>query len=111
MSTADLTSRARQAAVFAALGDPTRLYLLDRLVVGPALSIAELTEGADLTRQAVTKHLHALEEVQLVKSMRAGRATLYEADAARLREARAYLDFVAGQWDDALARLAAHVDS
>lgn len=111
MSTADAAARARQAAVFAALGDPTRLYLLDKLALGPALSIAELTDGADLTRQAVTKHLHALEAVALVKGAKAGRVTLYEADAARLREARAYLDHVAGQWEDALARLAAHVDN
>ena len=50
-----------RAAVFAALGDETRLLLLSRLCGGQHRSIAELTEGTSLMRQAVTKHLRVLE--------------------------------------------------
>src|ERR1700734_2690461 len=45
------------AVVFAALGDPTRLSLIRRLSAGVPMSIARLTEGSALTRQAVAKHL------------------------------------------------------
>lgn len=45
------------APVFAALGDVTRLALVERLASGGRLSITELSGGARITRQAVTKHL------------------------------------------------------
>ena len=50
-----------QAPVFAALGDATRLEIVSRLCDGQPRSISQLTEGLDLTRQAVTKHLRVLE--------------------------------------------------
>ena len=48
------------SALFAALGDPTRLRLVVRLSRGEPLSITELASGTKMTRQAVTKHLHVL---------------------------------------------------
>src|SRR2546428_8000572 len=48
------------APVFAALGDETRLRLVARLCTEGPLSIVRLSAGAAVTRQAVTKHLHAL---------------------------------------------------
>jgi DNA-binding transcriptional ArsR family regulator len=54
-------SPARQAApVFAALGDTTRLRLMHRLSSEGPLSITRLSEGSGITRQAITRHLHAL---------------------------------------------------
>ena len=55
----------QSAPVFAALGDPTRLHLVARLAGGEPLSITRLSEGSRLTRQAITKHLHVLEEAGL----------------------------------------------
>jgi hypothetical protein len=52
-----------QARVFAALGDQTRLLLVTKLADGQPYSIAQLTEGSRLTRQAVTKHPRVLERV------------------------------------------------
>lgn len=92
------------APLFAALGDPTRLALVARLCKQGPLSIARLTEGAEVTRQAVTKHLHALEEAGLVRLRVAGRERLWELRAARLQEARRHLDGIAAQWESALAR-------
>jgi DNA-binding transcriptional ArsR family regulator len=99
-----------RAAVFAALGDQTRLSVLAKLSAGEPQSIARLTEGTRLTRQAVTKHLKVLESAGVVRGSRAGREALFELAPKPLDEARAYLDEVSRQWDDALARLKAHVE-
>jgi DNA-binding transcriptional ArsR family regulator len=99
-----------RATVFAALGDETRLAVLAKLLSGEPQSISRLTEGTRLTRQAVTKHLHVLESAGVVRSMRAGREALYELQPRPIDEARAYLDHIAQQWDDALARLKAFAE-
>lgn len=93
------------APVFAALGDETRLRLVSRLCDQGPLSIARLTEGADVTRQAITKHLHVLEEAGLVRGSREGRENVWQLEPRRLAEARRCLDLVSKQWDDALDRL------
>lgn len=98
------------APVFAALGDPTRLALLARLSDGRPRSIALLAADTALTRQAVTKHLHVLERAGLVGSARAGRETRFAFRPGPVAAARAYLDRVSAQWDDALARLRAFVE-
>jgi DNA-binding transcriptional ArsR family regulator len=98
------------AALFAALGDPTRLGLVARLSSGGPLSIARLTEGTDVTRQAVTKHLHVLRGAGLVRSTRAGRESLWELETRRLEIARKYLETVSKRWDEALDRLRLHVE-
>lgn len=91
--------------VFAALGDETRLRLVALLCAGGALSIAQLTADTDITRQAVTKHLHVLAEAGLVRDVRQGRERLWEFEPSRLEEARRSLDAIAQQWDQALLRL------
>jgi DNA-binding transcriptional ArsR family regulator len=102
---------AAAAPIFAALGDRTRLGLVARLCRGGPLSIARLTEGAAVSRQAVTKHLRALEEAGLVLSARAGRERVWELQPKRLAEIRRQLDAIAAQWDDALARLRRFVET
>lgn len=103
-------TRRSYAPIFAALGDETRLALVDRLAAGDACSITRLTEGTRLTRQAVTKHLRVLEEARLVRSARAGREILFELDPGPIREIREYADVVSAHWDRALARLKAFVE-
>lgn len=93
------------APVFAALGDKTRLDLVVRLcAVGP-LSIARLTAGAEVTRQAITKHLNILAGAGLVRDIRVGRERLWEVETRQLEAARRCLENISNQWDDALARL------
>lgn len=99
-----------RASVFAALGDETRLGLLAKLTNGEPLSIARLTEGTRLTRQAVTKHLRVLEEVGVVHSVKAGRESRFVLDPKPIVSAQAYLEHVSRQWDSALARLKALVE-
>lgn len=101
--------RAR-APVFAALGDETRLALVAKLCNGRASSISRLTEGSRLTRQAITKHLRVLEDAGIVRSVRAGRESLFELDPKPLEEMREYLGFVSEQWDQALSRLKSFVE-
>lgn len=98
------------AALFAALGDRTRLALMMTLRDGEARSIATLSIDAAITRQAVTKHLRVLEDAGLVRSSRAGRESRYAARREGIAAAQAFLDQVAAGWDDALARLKAHVE-
>ncbi|HVW71190.1 MAG TPA: metalloregulator ArsR/SmtB family transcription factor [Steroidobacteraceae bacterium] len=93
------------AKVFAALGDKTRLDLVARLCSGGPLSITRLTAGADVTRQAITKHLQILAGAGIVRDTRVGRERLWEVETRQLEEARRCLDRIAGQWDEALARL------
>jgi len=98
--------RVEQAApLFAALGDETRLALVSRLGSSGPLSITRLTEGANVTRQAVTKHLQVLAGAGLVRDEWRGRERLWVFEAARLAEARRCLDVISSQWEDALSRL------
>jgi DNA-binding transcriptional ArsR family regulator len=99
-----------RASVFAALGDETRLSVLTRLCDGRRESIARLTAGTRLSRQAVTKHLRVLARAGVVRSVKVGRESLFEIEPRPIAEARDYLDQVSRQWDDALARLKAHVE-
>jgi DNA-binding transcriptional ArsR family regulator len=98
------------ASVFAALGDETRLSVLAKLSRGEPQSIARLTVGTKLTRQAVTKHLRVLEGAGVVRSVRVGRESLFELEPQPIEEVRQYLDEVSRQWDDALVRLKSHLE-
>jgi DNA-binding transcriptional ArsR family regulator len=98
------------ASIFAALGDETRLGLLAKLTKGEPQSIARLTAGTRLTRQAVTKHLRVLEGAGVVRAARVGRESRFALDPKPIDEVRTYLDHVSRQWDSALARLKALVE-
>jgi DNA-binding transcriptional ArsR family regulator len=93
------------AHLFAALGDETRLKLVARLCTAGPLSITRLTDGATVTRQAITKHLNVLADVGIVRGIRSGRERVWELEPRQLEEARRYLDLISQQWDDALGRL------
>ena len=98
------------SAIFAALGDRTRLSLLTRLSDGQRHSIARLSADSSLTRQAITKHLRVLERVGLVESSHSGRENQYALQPEVIASAKSYLETVSAQWDDALSRLRAFVE-
>lgn len=105
------TATIRDAApLFAALGDPTRLELVVRLSSSGPESIAGLSEHVDVSRQAVTKHLHVLSDAGLVRSFRRGRQHIWELEPDRLADAHEYLDRIDAQWDAALERLKSFVE-
>ena len=102
---------AAKAKLFAALGDETRLALVVKLCSGRQYSISGLTQGTKLTRQAVTKHLRVLERARILHLKRTGRESLFELDPQPIYELSAYLETVSKQWDAALARLKAFVET
>ncbi len=127
------------AAIFAALGDRTRLRLVERLSARPggdqlghgaggraanriagrvsarvddnAMSITRLTAEFNVSRQAITKHLRVMERAGLVHSTRRGRERVWQLRQRRLDEARHYLEQISQQWDEALNRLRMFVES
>jgi DNA-binding transcriptional ArsR family regulator len=99
------------APVFAALGDETRLALVSKLADGRPHSISQLTEGSKLTRQAITKHLRVLQHAGVVRCNRQGRESRFEFAPEPIDDLRQYLDLVSQQWDQALSRLKAFVES
>jgi DNA-binding transcriptional ArsR family regulator len=87
------------------------MRLVAVLCAGSALSIAQLTDGTDISRQAVTKHLQVLAEAGLVRDIKQGRERLWEFEPTQLDEARRSLELIAQQWDQALMRLKRTLES
>lgn len=98
------------APLFAALGDPTRLFLVLRLRDGQSRSIGELSHGIDLTRQGISKHLRVLERAGILSSERVGRESRFLICPAAIEETKTYLDHVSEQWDETLSRLKTMVE-
>ncbi len=95
---------AGSAAVFAALGDETRLGLLARLCKKGPASTTVLASGAGVSRQAITKHLQVLARAGVVRGSRHGREQVYELDTKELQQARQYLKAISRRWDEASTR-------
>ena len=106
-----LDSESAIARVFAALGDPTRLKLVTLLCAGGAFSIAQLTATTDISRQGVTKHLQVLADAGVVRDVKQGRERLWQLDPEQITAARAALEQIGRQWEEALGRLKAFVES
>jgi len=82
----------------AALSDPTRRAVFERLRAGPA-SVTKIAEGLPVSRPAVSQHLKALKEAGLVRDEPQGAARIYRIHAPGLRALR---DWIEGFWDEAL---------
>lgn len=91
--------------VFAALGDDTRLVLVQRLSREGALATTALSDGTDLTRQAITKHLAVLEDAGLVRGVRVGRQRLWMAERQPFDDLSAWLALHRCEWEARLQRL------
>jgi DNA-binding transcriptional ArsR family regulator len=97
--------RTKAAPIFAALGDQTRLGIVTQLGAGGPLSTKTLTTGSWMSRQAIAKHLRALEDVGVIRGQRVGRDRIWELQSRRFAEMSRYLDEISAQWDEALLRL------
>lgn len=113
MTAADSASTGASAqrvdAVFAALSDPTRRAVMDRLSQAGSATPTELAARLPVTRQAVAKHLAALRDAGLVESARQGREIRYRLEPAPFTEVIAWLAAVGGSWDRRLDALRALV--
>jgi DNA-binding transcriptional ArsR family regulator len=69
------------------------------------MSITQLSEGVEVTRQAVSKHLRVLSDAGLVRDFRLGREHVWELETASLAEAARAIEQLSQRWDEALERL------
>jgi len=90
--------------VFAALSDPTRREMLRHIADGPTTA-TELARLFPITRQAVSKHLAALDGAGLVERISSGREVRYSLRSERLDDVMGWVAEVGGEWDQRLARL------
>ncbi|MFT3851139.1 MAG: metalloregulator ArsR/SmtB family transcription factor [Ilumatobacteraceae bacterium] len=98
-------------ALFGALADPTRRAIVVDLVRNGPRSATRLAAGGPLTRQAVVKHLQALEAAGLVASQRVGREVLFRATPEPLAAAVGWLLGAGATWDRRIDRLRARTTS
>jgi DNA-binding transcriptional ArsR family regulator len=94
------------AYALAALADPTRRRVFERLKKGPR-AVGEIARGLPVSRPAVSQHLKALKEAGLVGDRPEGTRRVYFIDPHGLGELRRWLDQF---WDDALAAFQAEVE-
>jgi DNA-binding transcriptional ArsR family regulator len=90
--------------VYAALADPTRRAILVRLRAQEA-RVTELAEPFDISLNAVSKHVHVLEEAGLIQREVRGREHYLSLDAAPLQDAAAWLETYRQFWTTRLERL------
>jgi DNA-binding transcriptional ArsR family regulator len=90
----------------AALSDPTRRLVFERILAAPR-PVAAIAEGLPVSRPAVSQHLKVLKEAGLITERRNGTRRLYTANPQALGELRAAIE---AMWHEALARMAAAID-
>jgi DNA-binding transcriptional ArsR family regulator len=79
------------AKAIAALADPTRLQVFEKLRKGPA-AVGALAQGLRVSRPAVSQHLKVLEGAGLVSARKQGTRRIYQVEVQGLVELRRYLD-------------------
>lgn len=89
---------ANQSSALLALGDPTRLAIVEHLIEGP-LAVVDLARELPVTRPAVSQHLRILKDASLVTDERAGNRRIYRVDPEALAALRGHLDRF---WEKAL---------
>lgn len=99
-------TNAIRSAAFAALADPTRREVFERLADGPR-AVGELAAQLPVSRPAVSQHLKVLKAAGLVTDRALGARRVYQIDPQGLGPMRAWLDQF---WDTALAAFAAEVE-
>jgi DNA-binding transcriptional ArsR family regulator len=93
---------------FAALTDPTRRSILQRLSRGPA-SVNELAGPFRISQQAVSKHLAYLQRARLIEKRRQGRRHLCRLRPAPIRDIANWAESYRAIWEQKLDRLDAYL--
>ena len=101
-------SQATLDRTLAALSDPTRRDILDRLGRGPA-SISDLAGPLDISLPGLLKHVRILEEAQLVQTRKNGRTRECRLGRARLDDVGSYVESYRRRWERRIDRLDAYV--
>ena len=98
-------------AVFAALSDPTRRALLERMSAAGTVTPSQLSADLPITRQAVSRHLGILEEAGLARSTVAGRERRYAIAPDGLAQAERWIARAEQRWAGRLHALKAFVEA
>jgi DNA-binding transcriptional ArsR family regulator len=93
-------------SALAALSDPTRRLVFERLIGAPRAA-GEIAAGLPVSRPAVSQHLKVLKEAGLITERRAGTRRLYAANPQALGELRAYVE---AMWREALGGMMSSID-
>jgi DNA-binding transcriptional ArsR family regulator len=97
------------SATFAALADPTRRAILERLALGDA-TVGELAAPFDLTMPAISKHLSVLERAGLLTKSRDGQRRNCRITATPLRNATSWLNEYRRHWEANLESLDSYLE-
>src|SRR5216684_6933239 len=95
--------------LFAALADPTRRVMVERLTRGPA-SVSELAKPFAMSLPAVVQHLHVLEASGLVRSEKSGRVRTCRIEPAALAQVEGWIGERRRMWERRLDRLGEYLD-
>ena len=98
------------AAIFAALGDPTRKRIVEILADGRSLRLSDLVVEFDTTRQTVTRHLDVLAEAGITRTARKGRERMTSLDPAAFEAVKDWLSRYDQFWEGRLARLKSMIE-
>ena len=93
---------------FAALADPTRRAILERLALGDA-TVSELAEPFAVTQQAISKHLKVLERAGLISRSRAAQSRPCQLETGRLDSAADWISRHRRLWEERYDRLDEHL--
>ena len=99
----------RLPSLFAALADPTRLAIVERLLARGEQSAGDLAEPFAISKPAISKHLKVLEHAGLIRRGRAAQWRPCRLDAAPLKEANGWLEEYRGFWEESFDRLDAYL--
>lgn len=98
--------------LFKAVADPTRRDIFHALVIATsALSITQISNQFEMSRQGVTKHIKTLEDAGLVYIDSQGRERFCKANAKPLKELNKWIQFYGQFWDDSLDNLGNYLDN
>lgn len=101
----------RITALFKAIADPTRREIFHALVIATsALTITQISNKFEISRQGVTKHIKTLNNAGLVSIDVQGRESYCNADAKPLEELNKWLNFYEQFWDDSMQNLGNYLD-
>jgi DNA-binding transcriptional ArsR family regulator len=99
------------AELFHALGDPTRLEIVQRLSRGTFHTITTISQGLEMSRQGVRKHLQILADAKVITLKARGRDTRVQLDPQTLEQGKLFITELELQWDTRLEALRHVVDN
>ena len=98
------------AATFSALGEPSRLQIVELLRGGP-YSVGQIVERLGIRQPQVSKHLRVLSETGIVTAEQAGRHRIYHLEAAQFEQIADWVDSFEKLWEIRLDSLGVFLES